>query len=286
MSDPKQPNFFCTDIHPYDRGFTSYDDYLEQCFGHQKSSDKARVEATVWNLYSHVAVPEILKIQPEAKFIVMLRNPVDMALSLYSHRCDTGHETRRDFQTAFKRSIGERGFIDGTSRANNIDYSDMCKLGAQVARLLSIVDRDSVFFGFLDDLRDRPEWLWKQVCEHIGVDPGDRREFPAVNIRHRVPRKTLGLPLRAHAIRLVGNPPIPIMKLRNALLACLPIKGFGTLRYRKRIQNAMREEGLRAEQEPEFTRELVDHFKEDVGILSELTGTDLESWSCLGSENS
>ena len=282
MSDPKEPNFFCTDIHPYDRGFTSYDDYVGRCFGHQEPGDKARVDATVWNLYSRDAVPAILDIQPEARFIVMLRNPVDMALSLYSHRCDNGLETRRDFQTAFNQSIGERGFIDGSSMVNNIDYSDLCKLGAQVERLLSVTGRENILFGFLDDLRNRPEWLWKRICEHVGIDPGDRREFSPVNIRHGIPRRTFGVPFRAHAIRLIGSPPAPIMKLRNALVACLPIKGFGTMRHRRRLQSAMRQDGHRADATPGFVRELNDLFQEDVRLLERCTGRDLTAWSRSG----
>ena len=285
MSYPKEPNFFCTDIHPYKRGFTSYENYLERCFSHQKPGDKALVDATIWNLYSRAAVPSILEIQPEARFVVMLRNPLDMALSLYAHRCDNGLETRPDFQSAFNESIGARGFLDGTSKVNNVDYSDLCKLGAQVQRLLSIVDPERVLFGLLEDLEDRPEWIWERMCNHIGVDPGDRKEFPPLNVRHGVPRKILGLPLRAHTIRLIGNPPAPIMKLRNALIACLPIKGFGTMRHRHRLQDVLREDGRRADLAPEFAGELLQHFQEDVRLLAQLIGRDLGSWSRLGSEN-
>ena len=56
------------------------------------NSHKYLVDASVWYLYSNVAVDEILKYNPESKFIVMLRNPVDMFYSLHQQLLYNGEE--------------------------------------------------------------------------------------------------------------------------------------------------------------------------------------------------
>src|SRR5271154_5759385 len=74
----KELNFFNSDDY---RIITSLDDY-EDCFAMAK--DKLAIgEATVWYLYSDEAVPNILQYQPDARFIVMFRNPMEMAPALH-----------------------------------------------------------------------------------------------------------------------------------------------------------------------------------------------------------
>ena len=278
MSEPKEPNFFCSDIHAYKKDehkYSSYEDYVRRCFSRQSPADDVLVDASVWNLYSKCSVPAILEACPDARFVVMLRNPVDLAISLYSNRSDLGVETRPDFITAFRESIGALGFTDGSSMVDNVDYSAICSLGMQVERLLSRVSPDRVFFGLLEDLRERPLLLWPRLCAHIGAEDGGRTEFPPVNVRHGVPKRILGLPVNAHAIRMLTRPPRAIVTMRNAALALLPIRGFG---LQQRLVSRMRANSVQADIPEETIRELTDHFCDDIGLLQQCIGQDLGSW--------
>src|SRR5215468_7362257 len=58
-------------------------------------------EASVWYLSSAEAVPAILRYQPAAKFIIMLRNPVEMAPALHGEMLLSGLERERKFSTAW-----------------------------------------------------------------------------------------------------------------------------------------------------------------------------------------
>ena len=278
VSTPKEPHFFCRDTYPFrkqDNKYENYEDYVSRSFASQQPSDEVLVDASVWNLYSDCAVPEILESCPEARFVVMLRNPVDLVISLYAHRADLGVETRSDVISAFWDSIGARGFTDGSSMVNNIDYSAVCSLGWQVERLLSRVSADQVFFGLLDDLRERPLWLWRELCSHIGACAGDRSEFPPANVRHGVPRRVLGLPIKAHGIRLLTRPPRAVMKLRKAALALLPIQKFG---LQERLVNRMRSNPAQAAIPDDALRDLKNHFADDIALLQRCTGMDLQRW--------
>jgi len=58
-------------------------------------------EASVWYLSSAEAVPAIPRHQPAAKFIIMLRNPVEIAPALHGEMPLSGLEQEQKFSTAW-----------------------------------------------------------------------------------------------------------------------------------------------------------------------------------------
>jgi hypothetical protein len=80
VSKPKEPHYFCKDLKTGGYPFVKPDlDYLETYFpGLDESPAKAAIDCSVWYSYSRVAVEEILRFQPQGRFLVMVRNPVDM----------------------------------------------------------------------------------------------------------------------------------------------------------------------------------------------------------------
>src|SRR4030042_1995639 len=76
FSEPKELNFFFTDFNPKYRLCTDENVYLGKYFS-EAGQYRAVGEGTPWYLYSKEAVPNILRFNHSAKFIVMIRNPVD-----------------------------------------------------------------------------------------------------------------------------------------------------------------------------------------------------------------
>jgi|GEM_PF-5584338 hypothetical protein len=66
------------------------------------------MDASVWYLFSEEAVPNILEYNPDAKFIVMLRNPADMFFSLYQQFLFSGKETKKSPKKAWKMQQDDR----------------------------------------------------------------------------------------------------------------------------------------------------------------------------------
>ena len=93
MSPAKEPHFFNTDDK---RSITSRDSY-EALFRDAHADHAAVGEASVWYLYSAEAVKNIKDYAPDAKFIVMLRNPIDMAPALHEELIFTGFEDVEEF---------------------------------------------------------------------------------------------------------------------------------------------------------------------------------------------
>ena len=90
MSDPKEPHYFGSDLdfryrrRPNEEQDRSY---------FTNAGDRSRIgEASVWYLYSECAADEIWEAVPDARIIVMLRDPVEMIPSLHSQFVYNGHE--------------------------------------------------------------------------------------------------------------------------------------------------------------------------------------------------
>ncbi|MEQ9022777.1 MAG: sulfotransferase, partial [Pseudomonadales bacterium] len=79
FSPEKEPHYFYS---PYDRVMS--DEAYAKLFAEAPEDAKYLAEASVWYLFGGVAVPQILEVSPESRFIVCLRNPVQMAPSLHA----------------------------------------------------------------------------------------------------------------------------------------------------------------------------------------------------------
>src|SRR4051812_29453240 len=75
MPKTKDPHFFCEDM-VGSRHAADLKDYL--ALFSDAGPDQIVGEASVWYLFSEVAISKIFALRPDAKFIVMLRDPVEV----------------------------------------------------------------------------------------------------------------------------------------------------------------------------------------------------------------
>lgn len=180
MSAVKEPHFFNTD----DRRFISTLEAYENLFRAASRSHCAMGEASVWYLSSTEAVQNILAYQPDARFIVMVRNPVEMAPALHAQMLVSGHENAHDFSVAWhyqeERRQGRQLPPLSWARRRFL-YGDTCKLGAQLQRLLSIVPASRVLAIVLDDVTADPREEYLRVLRFLGLEDDGRLDFTIYN---------------------------------------------------------------------------------------------------------
>jgi len=202
VSEPKEPHYFCKDLRVGGLPVASDDEYLARFFpGLDESRASAALDASVWYLYSQVAVDEILQFQPNARFLVMLRNPVDMAYSLHSMLHFMRQEDVFDFGRAWSlqeerrhgRSLPKDHWID----ARCFDYKAACSLGTQLQRLLERVARDRVHIELQDDLFSNPKDVYTRVLAFMGIPDDGRTRFPKINAGRKVNNRLLVAALRS-----------------------------------------------------------------------------------------
>jgi hypothetical protein len=171
VSPYKEPHYFNLDS---EYRFTfSEKQYLEN-FKNATPAHRYLVDASVWYLYSKAAVDEILKYNPESKFIVMLRNPVEMFYSLHQQLLFSGIENIRSPGKAWNmQNEREKGLhIPFSCRDKSfLQYREVCSLGKQVNRLLQQVNKEKVEFILLDDLKNSPIATYQKVLDFLKIDP-------------------------------------------------------------------------------------------------------------------
>ena len=255
MSEIKEPEFFLSDW-PGPTVVSTEENYrrlFKKAKPHQLCG-----EATARYLFSHTAVPLLLKANPQAKLIAMFRNPVEMAPSSHTQRLWNQIETTKDFPTAWRESA---------SRHPWYSYRSLCLLGEQLDRLLKIVDRKQLHTIVLDDMRSNPQLVYERVLEFLEVESDNRTEFPVSN-----PRKVRRLDMIDRVIR---HPPIILKSLKRAMLSSMLLE---SKRLRRRLNFLMTKPAPRTPIPAELRAEMAEFFAPDVALLGRLLKRDLSHW--------
>jgi Sulfotransferase domain. len=137
-------------------------------------------EGSTGYLRSQVAVPAILRQFPRARFIVCVRNPADMAISLHSHLLRMAVEDQPDFQRAWDlqeaRRAG-RNIPRLCSEPRSLLYSEVCALGSQLERLYRQVPASQVLVLDLSELAADPAACYRRALAFLGLPDDGRSTF-------------------------------------------------------------------------------------------------------------
>ncbi len=266
MCPGKEPWYFAGDIRH--EGVQEWEEYL-QLFSGAGPRHLRCGEASVSYLPSRTAVPSIEARLPGSRYIVMLRDPVEMVRSLHGQLLRNFYEDEPDLETAWRlcarRRRGERVPAECPDPLL-LDYAYQCSLGSHLERLYRIVPRERVLVLLLDDLRRDPRREYLRVLEFLGLPDDGRAGFPVHNEAGRWRLRLLALAVRRArlaAARIRGR---------------LGVRGLGlgwALRLHERFN---RRTERRAEWSPAFRHELEAHFRDEVQLLSELLRRDLTPW--------
>jgi hypothetical protein len=187
MSPVKEPQHFATDL---DSG--SYLDsvtFLRDSERYlalfaQAQPDQLRGEASTWYLYSEKAADNIKTANPDARIIIMLRDPVEMLYSLHGRRLYGGSEDLASFEDALAAEDERKQGRRIPPRARNVKalyYRDVGRYSGQVARYLERFGAAAVHVVIFEEFRADPATAYRGVLEFLGVDVAFVPDFRVVN---------------------------------------------------------------------------------------------------------
>jgi hypothetical protein len=187
MPELKEPHFFYNRESPGAPvlGAKDLEAYLS-LFGDVPEEEQTG-EASTSYLWLANAAREIRELQPEAKVMMVLRNPVDRAYSHYWYQVRRGGEKARSFEEALADEPKRirRGTWHG------FYYVDCGRYGEQVSRYLEVFGREAVRVYLLEDLRRDARGVYRDAFGFLGVDPDASVEMERVYNRGGVPRNRL-----------------------------------------------------------------------------------------------
>jgi hypothetical protein len=207
---------------------------------------------------------------PDARIVVILRDPVQRAYSLYRFLCFWGMESAPTFEQALALEQGRFGNETFKQEMQLLYYAFLYVnsglYSEQLARYYEVFAPDRIFVVLNEDLKADPVNAVRSLYRFLGVDEDHEpepdvhnvSEFPySVRLQHAMCRRWNLHPLfPRQPVRRRDQLHIPVAIGINCLLG----------RYR------------RSRVRPETRRALVTQFRDDIGKTAALIGRNLDSW--------
>ena len=283
LSRPKEPHFFA--MRDLRRASDSElrqilrSEYLDRFFTHRGGS-AVLAEGSVSYLYAPERVAPVLRIWPHAKFIICLRNPLQMVPSLHQRHFVNGDETVRQFEQAWalvpERRNG-RKVPKSCLDPRFLDYWEAGYHGKHVEKFLDVIGRERCLISIFDDLQADPGAEYRRLLRFIGL-PDDGKEV----FEHHAQSKDCRIPWLQ---RLLQRPP-------KFALSFLDSDDLHNPRFAEEVGPGLRKIiNLRSAIldwneipakprpiDPSVLDEMREVYREDVARLSTVIGRDLTWW--------
>jgi hypothetical protein len=272
MSKRKEPNFFGQDIRFVRLVRRSQEEYLQLFEG--AAAFPLVGEASPVYLQSKCAPLEIKEFSPDARIVIMLRDPVEMMYSLHAQTVWYGDEDIVDFEKALgaeaARATG-RQVPATTGDIERLLYRECALFTRKVERYFRVFGRKSVHVIIYDDFKSDTQDVYHDVLDFLGATRINLSNYAVVN-----PAKKPRIQYLRRMARAAGNATM----LRKIGRGVLPDRlyhrlGRGLLSFEERFNTRPYK---RPPLPVTLERRLRESFRAEAQSLSELLDRDLTHW--------
>lgn len=176
-------------------------------------------DASVGYIYSATAAREIKELSPDARIVVSVRNPIDMAHSLHSLMTFQGAEWEPDLERAVADGSNPRWAFTSWPFRWAFTYPRLLRFAEQIKRYHEVFGADRVHVVVYEDFAADPAAEYTRLLEFLGVDPSFLPTFPVV-FGNRETRSTVlarWLKRTPVLVRGVGRVLVPSQAARRRL---------------------------------------------------------------------
>ncbi len=207
----KEPRFFdASTFYDYPEDFLTKDlnDYLKY-YTHSEGA-KYRVDASVFNMYKKESIENILDLSPDAKFILIIRDPVEASISMFHQRLSyvdiAMREVCEDFNTCWdlleERKKGKK-YPKGCRNKFLFRYDLLYSYQNYLPYLQERLG-ENILIGSYDDYSNNSEQFFQKiftflVIENINIENKEINKSTIVkkslllNILNMIAKKTVGI---------------------------------------------------------------------------------------------
>jgi hypothetical protein len=183
----KEPQFFCKDFNSQYFHLSKTPRELENYLAlYEQTSCRYHMEASTAYLYSQVAADEICAFNPDARIIIMLREPVDFLYTYHKQllRNSCKFEEETDFVTALnlepQRRQG-RALPRDVFEEKFLYYSARVKYAEQIERYYARFPRAQIKVIVYDDFKQDNRKVFAEVQQFLGLEEDFVPQFDTVN---------------------------------------------------------------------------------------------------------
>jgi hypothetical protein len=232
---------------------SDWEDYLRLFQNVQQ--EKVIGEASAAYLWSETAAGNIHTVFPEAKIVMILRDPADRAFSQYLHQLAAGL-TRFTFREHIEVCLR------GAGRKLGVSYP-LLEVGLyyqQVKRYLGLFPQGNIRIYWYEEAWRQPSLLLTNLFQFLSVDPAFHPDTSRKELERRAPR----LVTPHYFLKKLG--------VWYPLKACIPHwlrPRLGRLAFRNASSLTL---------DPMDRRHLIEYYRDDIQKLAALLNRDLSAW--------
>ncbi|WP_369913845.1 sulfotransferase [Xanthomonas sp. NCPPB 3005] len=178
----KEPHFYAADLPAQPHTVSDPADY-QRLFA-VAGDQRYRAEASVWYFYSHEAPALIAKAHPDARIVLLLRNPADMLVSLYELYLRTGNEGDADPEAAIFRT-GETRFAT-TYFPFGLHYLNLLDVTGPLSRWRQFFPEERLRLMTFEEMYAAPGAGFRDLCGWLGIDRDAAVSFDSRQAREAV----------------------------------------------------------------------------------------------------
>ncbi len=176
LPQQKEPRFFDKETF-----YDCEDDYitknLQEYLAYYKSStnQKYLIDASVFNMYSQNSIENILKLSPDAKFIIILRDPVEASISMFHQRLSYVDKTMREVCEDFNNCwdlLEDRKKDQGYPKNCKNKFLFRYDLLYSYQNYLPYLQEklgSNLFIGFYDEYKNNSENFFKKLFDFLKI---------------------------------------------------------------------------------------------------------------------
>ena len=174
----KEPRFFDAEtFYDYEDDYPikNISEYLKL---YQNSGGfKYRIDGSVFNMYSKKSINAILKLSPEAKFIIVIREPVDAAISMHKQRLKYLDLKMREVSSNFMdcwnlldERKGGRGYPRNCRNKFLFRYDLLFSYEKYLPFIISTIPANNLLVVDYSLFKNRPDDFYKKILIYLDVN--------------------------------------------------------------------------------------------------------------------
>lgn len=260
----KEPHYFGSDLTTR-RGFPTLDMYLTLF---REGKGNLCMEGSTWYLYSRCAAKELHNFNPDAKIIIMVRNPTELVQSWHAHAVVVGIQDQMALRDALalEHTRREGKAIPLNSPREKLLYTDIPRFAEQIERYYSVFSPEQIHIIIYDDFKKNNQAVVADTFSFLGVDTGFLPAFDKINASGKTKNRLFR--------DLLEYQPESVRKL---------VRAVTSRKLRTGVKDKLRELNTTYPSQNTIDQEanefLKAQFRGEVQLVSELLGRDLSHWS-------
>ena len=143
-------------------------------------NEKYLIDASTSYLISEVAIDRILLDTPDAKFIVIMRDPIDRIKSHYNWYATRDFKVKKwskEFYAPLSTPFDPNEHVNGAYKR----FLQMSQYSALLSKMLEKVSADNVLYLYFADLNARPGFITEKVRNFLSLEPFGDLSTPRLN---------------------------------------------------------------------------------------------------------